>query len=215
MASRGVHAAGTRSRRRPRRAPPRAGQDGLAPADRGQHGLGQGPRLADIQRAGVAHDLPDPFVAMPAMDEEVLAPGRRHPDAEAFELPVSDIVGGLARRERRDSRVGEDGPGQFRSPGCGCSVRREYPRSEQDDLDGASHALERRQVGIRRPLSILTRSAPIRRRDTSRQSFASASALPRSMTAAKASVPVMAGPPSSPKPARTARTCARRRARVR
>ena len=51
------------------------GRDGLAPADRDQHGLGQRPHLGDIHRVGFAHDLPDPFAAMLAMDEDAKSGG--------------------------------------------------------------------------------------------------------------------------------------------
>ena len=42
----------------------RPGRGGLAPPDRGQHGLGKGPRLADIQHVGIANDLPDAFATV-------------------------------------------------------------------------------------------------------------------------------------------------------
>ena len=55
--------------------------------------------------------------------------------------------------------------------------------------------------------SISARLPPMRRRRASRHPLASASALPRSMIASKASESVMAGPPSRPKLVRTALSC--------
>ena len=55
--------------------------------------------------------------------------------------------------------------------------------------------------------SISTRSAPMMRRLVRRHPLARENAVPRSITAANASSPVMAGPPSSPKLVRTAFTC--------
>ena len=93
----------------------------LSAPDRGEHADRAGPRLAHTHGRGVADDLPDAFSPMLAMDEESLAARGEHPDAEAPELAVADIVGGPARPQRLDAGVGQDDLGHACSPGCGCS----------------------------------------------------------------------------------------------
>lgn len=48
-------------------------------------------------------------------------PSSRDPDAEALELAVADVAGGVAGLERAHAGVGEIDSGHSRSPGCGCS----------------------------------------------------------------------------------------------
>ena len=45
---------------------------------------------------------------MLGMDEEAFAAGGQHPDAEASELAVANVVGDLAGSKRPDTGVGED-----------------------------------------------------------------------------------------------------------
>ena len=57
---------------------------GPAPADRGHHLGGAGPRLADAHGRGIANNLPDALSSMLAMDEKPFTVGGQHPDAEAL-----------------------------------------------------------------------------------------------------------------------------------
>ena len=59
-----------------------------------------------FQFIGVAEDLPDALAAVLAVDEEALAARGQHPDAEALQLAVANIVRGLAGLQRRDSGIG-------------------------------------------------------------------------------------------------------------
>ena len=93
----------------------------LSAPDRGERSDRAGPRLAHTHGRGVADDLPDAFSPMLAMDEEPLAARGEHPDAEAPELAVADVVGGPARPQHLDAGVGEDDPGHEPSPECSCS----------------------------------------------------------------------------------------------
>ena len=93
----------------------------LSPADGGQHLAGAGAGLRHIERPSIADDFPDALAPMLAVDEEALSAGGQHPDAEALELGVSDVEGGLAWHERRDASVGQIGSGHSGSPGCGCN----------------------------------------------------------------------------------------------
>ena len=100
-----------------------AGIAGHLPAapDRCEYPGGAGPGLADIHCCGVADDLPDALSVMLAVDEESFAARGQDADAEAPELDVADVVGGLARAEHPDPGVGEDELGHEHSPDCGCS----------------------------------------------------------------------------------------------
>ncbi len=68
------------------------GGRGLAPPDRGQHFGRAGPRFGHVEHAEIAHYLPDSLAAMLAMEEEALPSRGRHPDAEALEFGVADVV---------------------------------------------------------------------------------------------------------------------------
>ena len=69
----------------------------LAPPDGGQSLGGTGPPLGKAHRPRVAHDPPDAFAAVLAVDEEAFAARRQHPDAETLGSAVADIVCSLAR----------------------------------------------------------------------------------------------------------------------
>ena len=93
----------------------------LPEVDRGDDFHRPRARLAYIHGCGVAHDLPDAFATVLAMDEEALASGGQDAEAEAAQLAVTDIVGDLAGLERADAGVGEVGSRHVFSPGCGCN----------------------------------------------------------------------------------------------
>ena len=82
----------------------------LAPADRGEHFGCSGPGVGDAHGGCIADDLPHALAAMLAMDEEALAARRQHADAEAPEVGVADVAGGVARLEGLDAGVGEAEP---------------------------------------------------------------------------------------------------------
>ena len=92
------------------------------------------------------------------------------------------------------------------APSCPHSVPNTRVRAG-DDLGRCNPIRRSAGRSVSAGPSISTRLPPIRRRRARRQPLASASALPRSMTASKASAPVMAAPPSSPKLTCTALTC--------
>ncbi len=88
----------------------------LAAPDGGEHFGCRSPRVQDTDGTDVADDLPDALVSVLAVDEEAPAAGRQHPDAEALQLGVTNIVGGFSGLESGYAGVGEVGPGHFVLP---------------------------------------------------------------------------------------------------
>ncbi|MDE0173741.1 MAG: hypothetical protein OYH76_04435 [Defluviicoccus sp.] len=68
------------------------GRRGLATPDRGQHPVGTRARFLNVDHVEIADDLPDALSLVLAVDEEALPARGRHPDAEAPELSVAEVV---------------------------------------------------------------------------------------------------------------------------
>ena len=78
-----------------------------AVAQRGEHRPGPSPRLGLGDRRRVAHDLPDPFAPVLAVDEIAPGTGGHDPDAVPLELGVPDIAHLAAGSKGVDSTLGE------------------------------------------------------------------------------------------------------------
>ena len=73
---------------------------GAVPAQRGDRSRRPCPGLRRGHSPGVADGPPDAFAVAPDMGESNPAARRPHPDAEALQVAVADIVGYPARPER-------------------------------------------------------------------------------------------------------------------